>query len=72
MKETYLAMRPSDTERDMCFRVGDGTLRSGAESLAFTHIKQGPTPASHIRTHQIIKRNPVTVLKADAGGRYRR
>ncbi|MEM7408211.1 MAG: aminopeptidase P family N-terminal domain-containing protein, partial [Pseudomonadota bacterium] len=30
LKEAFLATRPGDTERDMCYRLSDGILRSGA------------------------------------------
>lgn len=72
LKDTYLSTRPGDTERDMCFRLADGILRSGAESVAFTHINAGPNtgyPHMDPSDYQVCVGD---LLKADAGGRYKR
>lgn len=70
--ETYRATRPGETERDMCFRLADGILRSGAEAVAFTHINAGPnTGFPHMDPSGYAIRQG-DILKADAGGRYRR
>ncbi len=72
LKETFLATRPGDTERDMCFRLADGILRYGAESVAFTHINAGPnTGFPHMDPSKYRARRG-DILKADAGGRYNR
>jgi len=72
LKETFEATRPGDTERDMCFRLADGILRSGAESVAFSHINGGPNtgfPHMDPSDYQVQRGD---MLKADAGGRYLR
>ena len=70
--ETFQATRPGDTERDMCFRLSDRILRSGAESVAFAHINGGPNtgfPHMDPSGYQVRRGD---ILKADAGGRYQR
>jgi Xaa-Pro dipeptidase len=72
LKETFQATKPGDTERDMCFRLADGILRSGAESVAFTHINGGPNTGFPHMDPSDYQVKPGDMLKADAGGRYRR
>lgn len=72
LKETFLATRPGDSERDMCFRLADGILRSGAESVAFTHINGGANTGFPHMDPSDYRVAPGDLLKADAGGRYRR
>ena len=72
LKETFEATRPGDTERDMCFRLADGILRSGAESVAFTHINGGPNTGFPHMDPSDYRVKVGDMLKADAGGRYRR
>lgn len=72
LKEAFEATRPGDTERDMCFRLADGILRSGAESVAFTHINGGPNTGFPHMDPSNYRVQPGDMLKADAGGRYRR
>lgn len=72
LKEAFEATRPGDTERDMCFRLSDGILRSGAESVAFTHINGGPNTGFPHMDPSDYRVRPGDMLKADAGGRYRR
>ncbi len=72
LKETFEATRLGDTERDMCFRLADGILRSGAESTAFTHINAGPNTGFPHMDPSGYKIQLGDILKADAGGRYRR
>lgn len=70
--ETYTATRVGDTERDMAFRLCDGILRSGAQSVAFCHINAGPNTGF---PHMDPSDNKIAVgdiLKADAGGFYNR
>lgn len=72
LKETFEATRPGDTERDMCFQLADGILRSGAESVAFSHINGGANtgfPHMDPSNYQV---KAGDILKADAGGRYQR
>ncbi len=72
LKETFENTRPGETERDMCFRLSDGILRSGAESVAFSHINAGPnTGFPHMDPSDYVIREG-DMLKADAGGFYRR
>ena len=72
LMETFENTHPGETERDMCFRLCDGILRSGAESVAFSHINAGPnTGFPHMDpSDYVIRRGDM--LKADAGGFYRR
>ena len=72
LMETYTASKVGDTERDMAFRLCDGILRSGAESVAFCHINAGPnTGFPHMDpSGNTIKKGDI--LKADAGGFYSR
>ena len=72
LKETYEATRPGDSERDMCFRLSDRILRSGAESVAFSHINGGPNTGFPHMDPSGYRVQPGDLLKADAGGRYRR
>ena len=72
LKDTFLATRPGDTERDMCFRLADGILRSGAESVAFTHINGGPNTGYPHMDPSDYQVQVGDMLKADAGGRYQR
>ena len=70
--ETYAATRVGHTERDMAFRLCDGILRSGAQSIAFCHINAGPNTGF---PHMDPSDNKVVagdILKADAGGYYDR
>jgi len=72
LMETYKQTRVGDTERDMAFRLCDGILRSGAQSVAFCHINAGPNTGY---PHMDPSDNKVAVgdiLKADAGGFYQR
>lgn len=70
--ETFQATRVGDSERDMCFRLADGILRSGAESVAFTHINAGANTGFPHMDPSDYRARPGDMLKADAGGRYRR
>ena len=72
LKETFEATRPGDSERDMCFRLSDGILRSGAESVAFTHINAGANTGFPHMDPADYRAQSGDILKADAGGRYRR
>ncbi|MGI9409875.1 MAG: M24 family metallopeptidase, partial [Hyphomicrobiaceae bacterium] len=70
--ETYSNTRVGDTERDMAFRLCDGILRSGAQSVAFCHVNAGANTGF---PHMDPSDNKVAagdILKADAGGFYRR
>lgn len=72
LKETFESTRPGSSERDMCFHLADGILRSGAESVAFTHINGGANtgfPHMDPSNYQV---KVGDILKADAGGRYQR
>ncbi len=72
LMETYTATRVGDTERDMAFRLCDGILRSGAQSVAFCHINAGRNTGF---PHMDPSDNKVAaddILKADAGGFYHR
>jgi len=72
LMETFLSAVPGETERDMCFRLCDGILRSGAQSVAFSHINAGPnTGFPHMDPSDYCLR-PGDILKADCGGYYRR
>ncbi len=72
LKETFETTRPGDSERDMCFKLADGILRSGAESVAFSHINGGPnTGFPHMDPSDYAVKSG-DILKADAGGRYQR
>ncbi|NKB56981.1 MAG: M24 family metallopeptidase [Alphaproteobacteria bacterium] len=72
LMETYAATKVGDTERDMAFRLCDGILRSGAESVAFCHINAGPnTGFPHMDpSGNTVKKGDI--LKADTGGFYSR
>ena len=72
LKETFEATRPGDSERDMCFRLADRILRYGAETVAFTHINGGPNTGFPHMDPSDYRVQPGDILKADAGGRYRR
>ncbi len=72
LMETYTKTRVGDTERDMAFRLCDGILRSGAQSVAFCHVNAGPNTGF---PHMDPSDNTVAagdILKADAGGFYHR
>jgi Xaa-Pro aminopeptidase len=72
LMETYAGVKVGDTERDMAFRLCDGILRSGAESVAFCHINTGANTGF---PHMDPSGNTVArgdILKADTGGYYRR
>lgn len=72
LMETYTQTQVGDTERDMAFRLCDGILRSGAQSVAFCHINAGPNTGF---PHMDPSDNQVgegDILKADAGGFYDR
>ena len=70
--ETYSATRIGDTERDMAFRLCDGILRSGAQSVAFCHINAGPNTGFPHMDPSDRKVAAGDMLKADAGGFYQR
>ena len=72
LKEAFEATRPGESERDMCFRLADGILRSGAEAVAFTHINAGPNTGFPHKDPSDYRVARGDILKADAGGRYRR
>jgi len=72
LKETFESTRPGDSERDMCFRLADGILRSGAESVAFSHINGGANTGFPHMDPSAYQVQPGDILKADAGGRYQR
>ncbi|MFY0611359.1 MAG: aminopeptidase P family protein [Hyphomicrobiaceae bacterium] len=72
LMEAYTGTRVGDSERDMAFRLCDGILRSGAQSVAFCHINAGPNTGY---PHMDPSDNTVAagdILKADAGGFYNR
>lgn len=72
LMEAYTGTRVGDSERDMAFRLCDGILRSGAQSVAFCHINAG---ANTGYPHMDPSDNTVAagdILKADAGGFYNR
>lgn len=72
LMETYMQTGVGDTERDMAFRLCDGILRSGAQSVAFCHINAGPNtgfPHMDPSDNQVAEGD---ILKADAGGFYDR
>ena len=70
--ETYSATRVGDTERDMAFRLCDGILRSGAQSVAFCHINAGANTGFPHKDPSDNKVAAGDILKADAGGFYHR
>lgn len=72
LKETFEATRPGDSERDMCFQLADGILRSGAESVAFSHINGGANTGFPHMDPSGYQVKAGDILKADAGGRYQR
>ena len=72
LMETYQATQAGETERDMCYRLTDGILRSGAESVAFNHINAGPNTGFPHKDPDDYVIQQGDILKADAGGRYRR
>jgi Xaa-Pro dipeptidase len=72
LKETFESTRPGDTERDMCFKLADKILRYGAESVAFTHINGGANTGFPHMDPSDYQVKVGDMLKADAGGRYRR
>lgn len=72
LMETFASVKIGDTERDMAFRLCDGILRSGAQSVAFCHINAGANTGF---PHMDPSGNAVAkgdILKADTGGFYRR
>jgi len=71
-KDAYEATRPGDTERDMCYRLADGILRSGAESVAFTHINAGANTGFPHKDPSGYRVAVGDILRADAGGCYSR
>ena len=72
LMETFQGARPGDTERDMCFRLSDGILRSGADTVAFTHINAGPNTGFPHMDPSDYQVKPGDILKADTGGYYSR
>lgn len=72
LKEAFEATRAGHSERDMCYRLADGILRSGAESVAFTHINGGANTGFPHMDPSDYRVKPGDMLKADAGGRYQR
>jgi Xaa-Pro aminopeptidase len=72
LMETYQSVKPGDIERDMCFRLTDGILRSGAEAVAFTHINAGPNTGFPHKDPDDYVIQAGDILKADAGGYYQR
>ena len=56
----------------MCVRLGEGILRSGAETAAFTHINSGSKTGFPHTDPSDSKVRPGDTLRADAGGWYRR
>ncbi len=72
LMETYTQTRVGDTERDMAFRLCDGILRSGAQSVAFCHINAGPNTGFPHMDPSDYKVAANDILKADAGGFYQR
>ncbi|MCG8543206.1 MAG: Xaa-Pro peptidase family protein [Alphaproteobacteria bacterium] len=72
LMETFQGAKPGDTERDMCFRLSDGILRSGADTVAFTHINAGPNTGFPHMDPSDYQVKPGDILKADTGGYYSR
>lgn len=72
LKETFEATQPGDSERDMCFSLADGILRSGAQSVAFSHINAGANTGFPHMDPSEYRVKAGDILKADAGGRYQR
>ena len=72
LMEAFQSTKPGDTERDMCFRLSDGILRSGADTVAFTHINAGPNTGFPHMDSSDYQAKPGDILKADTGGYYKR
>ena len=72
LQEAFQATQLGDSERDMCYRLADGILRSGAQSVAFTHINAGPNTGFPHMDPSLYQVRHGDMLKADAGGRYER
>jgi Xaa-Pro dipeptidase len=72
LMETYAAVKVGDTERDMAFRLSDGILRSGAQSVAFCHINAGANTGFPHMDPSAYKVAPGDMVKADTGGFYQR
>ncbi len=72
LMETFQAAQPGITERDMCYGLSDRILRSGAESVAFSHINAGPNTGFPHMDPSDYELRPGDILKADTGGYYSR
>ena len=72
LMETFQGAKPGDTERDMCFQLSDRILRSGADSVAFTHINAGPNTGFPHMDPSDYRVAAGDILKADTGGYYSR
>ena len=72
LMEAFQSAKPGDTERDMSFRLSDGILRSGADTVAFTHINGGPNTGFPHMDPSDYQVKPGDILKADTGGYYKR
>lgn len=72
LQETFQSAVPGQTEREMCFHLSDGILRSGAESVAFSHINGGANTGFPHKDPSDYQLRRGDILKADAGGRYAR
>ena len=72
LMETYRTTKIGESERDLSFRLVEGILRSGAESVAFNHINAGPNTGFPHMDPSNYRVQLGDILKADAGGRYKR
>ena len=72
LMETYKATKIGESERDLSFRLVEGILRSGAESVAFNHINAGTNTGFPHMDPSNYRVQQGDILKADAGGRYKR
>ena len=70
MLDTFLRVRPGDTEREMSANLADAILRGGADEVAFNHINAGANTGFPHKTASTYQVRNGDVIKADSGGFY--
>lgn len=70
MLNTFLAIRPGDTEREMSAALDNAIVRGGADEVAFNHINAGANTGFPHKTASTYQVRSGDVVKADSGGLY--